>query len=397
MADNREPQNQLAVRLYARLLPLIQTQDQKSGAQGYISHWDDAAPWDSGDPTDVWDAFGASPIIQELFYVLETLEGEDVQVLESLLDLVDPLKCPVELLPDIAASLGYKLADSLDEAARRVALIGLFDAYKSRGRRISFDVFFRLLGFRVFKISPLWKKDIHEENNDYSETQWETAPIVGAPVGPAGNVTYTGRFADTPIRPTSLRITDTSDVIRDDGRGGLLGPSIESGTINYESGDYVVSFAAAAVGAVTADFDQITEEWPYHAARIDLELEVNPLGGAPPLIDLEFAKSLLSRIEEVRPIHVLVRKLGIIVALDDTMAPVATDQVACVTEARDDRAVIRTRDLLDLATTSEDAAIVEEIVGGITTKMQVLFEEPTVAICPLDMLIITAGGPDIYV
>lgn len=393
---DREPNNNLSIDLYRRLLPLIQTQDQKSGAQGYIEHWDDTFEWDSGDIKQVWDAFGAAPIIQELFYVVETLEGEDVQVLESLLDLVDPLKCPANLLQNIAGSFGYKLSDNLSEEAARVALIGLFDAYKSRGRRISFDVFFRLLGFKIFTISPLWKKDILEQNNDYSRVQWATAPITTT-IGPSGTTTYLSRIADTPIRPTSLRVTNTSVVLRDDGKGNLIGPTTETGTVNYETGDFTVTFTGPTPGAVTATFDQITEEWPYHAARIDLEIELNPLGGPPPLIDGEFVNSLLNRIDEVRPVHVLIRALALVVELEDTMTPTATDQTARVTEARDDRATSVRRYLLDLAVSGEDVATVEEITGGITSSMQVLLEEPSVVVSLRDVLVINAGGPDIYV
>ncbi len=68
MADDRDPRNQNRLDLYRRLLSKIQEQDQASGAQGYILHWDDPdAEYDEAeiDPTQMWDAIGVSPILRE--------------------------------------------------------------------------------------------------------------------------------------------------------------------------------------------------------------------------------------------------------------------------------------------------------------------------------------------
>lgn len=405
MVVDRNPQNHLRLNLYGRLLPFIQAQDRLSGETGYTLHWDDPdAVWDSGKITDVWDALGLDPVIQELFWVVESLVGEDLQVLESLDTIVDPLKCPPELLNDLAASFGYKLQDGLDEKTKRIAILGLFDAAKSRGRRISFDVYYRLLGFKLLKITPLWKKSINEADNDYSTVRYATTQLTGATIGPSGLQSYAGRLTSVPIEPLSLRVHSGTVVLRDDGEGRLIGPSTESGTIDYASGDYTIVFAAATVAPVTADYGLVSEEWPYHAARMDLEISISPGGGPVPLVDSEFTGTLLSRLEEARPVHVLLRNFGIVVELADTVAG-PTDDDAYADEADEDRdgvpslgtAGVRRRHFLDLGLAATDDADISILVGGNLTKFYALFDDICGGAFVNDVLIIQAGPTTLFV
>ena len=409
---NREPRNANRVDLYRRLLPAIQEQDQGSGAHGFSFHWDDpTSAWDQVDSIDAaWDQIGLSPIYQELFFTLESRIGDDLTTLESLDALTDPLRCPEEMLHRIAASFGYALERRLDEKAKRVALIGLIDAFKRRGSFGGFKVFFRLIGFEIINIFPLWKKAIHEEDGNYSRARHITTPVVN-PVGPAGVSVFTGRLPDAPVKPNSLRFTDVGIggvTVRDEA-GTLIGPGGESGIIDYTTGDYTLSLTAPAIGAVQAAYLKVTDEYPYHAARIDLEINISP-GGVPiPLFDSAILSSIFIRMEETRPIHVLLRTLAIVSEIQDTFGADgvsgATDRAACVSmrlDHRDGLAFPGTagRDylyILDTGTRGDDDLQVAHASGGVAAVESNTDELLPIA-CPLDTLVIHRddGPPDTW-
>lgn len=418
MAD-REPSNKLRVDLYRVLLPEIQRQDRLSGAQGPVLHWNDPdAEWDfltlhprAPDALNaVWNKIGLAPLWKELFHVIETLEGEDLAVLETLDALIDPVTCPESRLPDLAASFGYRLAQGLSEEAKRLAILGLIAAFKSRGTPISFKVFYRLLGFSAVNVFPLWKKEIHEALGDYSRVRYAVVPVMNVPVGPAGSSAFVGTLADAPIEPGSLRFFDTGVggvTIRDD-NGALLGPAGETGTIDYKTGAFQLVLTAPAIGSVTASLNKVTEEWPYHAARIDLEILISAGGGGPvPVIDGEAVAELLVRMEEVRPIHVLLRNFALVSEIHDIFgadnASGATDRAACVQTRKDVRDGPPGRDftfILDAGPGAEDDLTIEQRDPGthITSVLDKNFEDKAAIVCPLDTLIIhfSNGDPDIY-
>lgn len=413
----RDPTNHLRVDLYKYLLPRIQEEDQASGSFGFIFNWDDpTSEWDSGDPNQSWDKLGFRPVIQTLYYVLESMQGEDLGVLESLDDLVDPWACPVEFLPYIAASLGYDLEESLDDATKRQVVSGLVQAFKTSGQFVGFRVFYRLAGFRVIRIFPLFKVDVNEAQGRYSREQYETTPI-NETMGPAGNLAYVGRLSDAPIRPGTLRVTDGVVVLRDlapDAQAGLLpsttgqllGPNGETGVVDYQSGLFTVELVSPAAGALEGSYDRIDAEFPYHAARIDIEILLNPGGDLVipvPLVDEEVVRNVLLRSEEARPVHVLLRALTLIAQLDDVVSPVATDRAACTTHLQDARdanpdLLLEGRNynyFLDFGVTAEDVVSLDELVGGVLSRRSYLFEDQTAIACPMDALIITGapGGP----
>jgi hypothetical protein len=414
MAD-REPRNKNRLDLYRRLLPKIIEQDQASGSQGYIAHWDDpGATWDEGGDEDpvqtAWDAIGLSPVLQELFHVIEKASDEDLEVLESLDALVDPVRCPESLLPQIAASFGYRLDERHDAARKRQAVLGLMDAFRSRGQFVGFRVFYRLLGFRIIDIFPLWKKDIYEERSDYSRARYETTTISNDPIGNAGSTGYAGRLKDTPIKPGSIRISDTSVVLRDDptvlpetindprGRGDLIGPSGTVGEVNYLTGEFTLMLDAAAVGAVTADYERVDEEWPYHAARIDVEINLSPGGVDIPLVDLEVVDEILSRMDEVRPVHVLLRALALVAEIVDNFTPGASDRTGCTTMLKNVLTGINGNPgsneswVLDSSPgASDELRITLDNLVGDDEEHQVM-EDKAPIVCPLDTLVIDCGS-----
>lgn len=343
MAD-RTPRNKNRLDLYRRLLTKFIEMDQDSGVQGYNVHWDDPdATWDTGDPWQSWDQLGLSPVYQELFHVIEVMGGEDLELLETLDTYIDPLNCPEDVLGQIAASFGYALDEDASEPRKRLAVQGLMEAYKSLGTFIGFKVFYRLIGFEVVNIFPLWKKAVFEDREDYSLLRYSTTPVLAEAIGPGALTAYAGQLSDGPAKPGTVRFTDGTVVVRDDpqvipetiddrrGIGDLIGPNGETGFIRYATGEFQLTFPAPTSGALTVDYERVDEEWPYHAARIDIDINISPGGIPVPILDLEGIDNILRRLDEVRPIHVLLRTLAIVVELRDEFTPGATDEANCTT------------------------------------------------------------------
>lgn len=438
MASDREanrrmrfgPGNNLRIDMYRALYPEIQEQDQASEHIGNALHWNDPdAVWNSGGVLNVWNAIGLAPVYQTMFYVLETLQGEEIDVLESLDNLVDPLECPTSLLADIAASFGYRLKEDLSEEMKRTVVQGLLHAYKTLGQFNGFKCFYRMVGFKVLRIFPLWKKDIQEERSDYSRARYDTTPVAAEPVGLAGTQSFATNLSGTPIKPGTVRIADGGTVVvRDEPTeyqpeglgleptGVLISAAGEVGTINYLTGAITLNLGAPAVGAVTADYEQIDEEWPYHAARLDIEILMNP-GGVPiPVTDEEVFKDILTRMDEVRPIHVLLRAITLAFDVSDTVFPTATDFTACAQTLKDvrdgfpgghqtsaapavpfihgfDPGLDQTY-LLDQAPYPEDSGLLIEELHTVGADLhRVELEDQQGFTCPLnDVLIVDTGG-----
>jgi len=90
-----------------------------------------------------------------------------------------------------------------------------------------------------------------DEVSDFTE-------ITNEAIGSSGSLTYTGTLAFKAAGSKRtcflVRIDDTSETFTDDKNGLLVGSAGGTGTINYTTGAYSVTFAVAAVGAVTADY-----------------------------------------------------------------------------------------------------------------------------------------------
>jgi len=324
------------VKLYELLLPQIIEEDQKTGHLVYMDYWDGAhgsaiSPWDDiGDPDAIWDRTGYKPVYKSLFWVLEEESGVELRELGGLKDLRDPNTCPAAYLPVMSESLGHTLGEGLDEQEQREVVKSIIHLNKIRGQEISWYVFYRILGYKIVAW-PLWKKEVHEAQDRYSKVRYanptarsETVWDPGIPLGP-------NPFAYTPVRPHSVIMADAVETFRDDGKGNLLGSAGGYGTVDYLSGKWTITFGSGAIaGALTAAYDQITDEYPYHAARVDLDFYIVPIAGPPaPVVDPTFVNNMLSRLEEVRPIHVLLRHFSLIYEVDDEVVNFATDGIFC--------------------------------------------------------------------
>ncbi len=226
----------------------------------------------------------------------------------------------------MARSLGHALEEGLSEKKQRETVKAISALNKIRGKPLSWIVFYRMVGFRIVQW-PLWKKDVHEAEDRYSRERYASVNPISGEVLTSVPIGY---LASNPIRPTSLRITDGVEIFRDDGKGVLIGNQGGDGVITYRTGAYRVNFATPPAGAVTASYDEVTDEYPYHAARVDLDLFLVPIEGEEiAVVDDAFVQNILERIEEVRPIHVLVRALSFIVELEDEVLNFANDEPPC--------------------------------------------------------------------
>lgn len=76
--------------------------------------------------------------------------------------------------------------------------------------------------------------------------------------GDGATKAFTGSLANVPVEPGTLVITDGVEAFADDGCGRLTGDAGGSGTINYKTGAYSITFNANVVNAVEVTADYVT-------------------------------------------------------------------------------------------------------------------------------------------
>lgn len=80
--------------------------------------------------------------------------------------------------------------------------------------------------------------------------------FAGEAIGPLGSQTYTGLLAHKNIVPGTLAVLEAAgESFSDNGDGTLTGDAGGTGTIDYDTGAYSVTFFAVTAGAVTANYD----------------------------------------------------------------------------------------------------------------------------------------------
>lgn len=81
--------------------------------------------------------------------------------------------------------------------------------------------------------------------------------VTGEAIGASGSTVYSGTLAAAGAPKTMMYLTITEsggEVLKDDRNGNLVGSAGGTGTINYATGVYSVTFNAVTTGAVTADY-----------------------------------------------------------------------------------------------------------------------------------------------
>lgn len=388
--------NNLRAELYKRLIPKIIEEDLDNPIQGPVNFWNDPNfTWNSG---ATWNELGMMPVIKNLFYVIETEETKRLEEIEGLLSLIDPDTCPEEFLDYMAGSFGHPLEDA-DVETKREIIKSIFELYTNKGTPVSWEVFYRMIGFKAIPY-PLWKKDLNEADNNYRRTQYETEEVSEV-IGSSGLTDYAGQLSNTPIKPGTIRIRSGTVVFRDnDDRyssnyGDLISKDGGTGSINYANGKYNLAFPATTTDNVTAYYEHITSDFPYRAARIDLEVFFLLDEGGEFGFDSDKLQKILERLEMIRPIHVLVRLVFIVLDVPDEVEDFCTDNKICgPSKAMEERNFETNMILGDCAPGVEDSFVVTET--GATTSITQVIDDPCVfELNPIDALKIefTDGRP----
>mgnify|MGYP000885748510 CR=1 FL=1 len=120
------------------------------------------------------------------------------------------------------------------------------------------EAFAELVNCRVFR-GRLEKRRGYERFSQLGTKQTDA-------IGALGSTVYSGTLTKTPIFPDeaspstySVTFTDGTQVVKDNGSGVLTGDG--TGTINYTTGAYSVTFGAVTTGAVTCTYEYRRENF----------------------------------------------------------------------------------------------------------------------------------------
>jgi len=111
----------------------------------------------------------------------------------------------------------------------------------------------------VGELTITFGDDLHEFNMTWralhSSRTWGESNSETIGTGDGTQTTFSGTLTKYPIETSSLSITDGTQTVTDDGNGNLTGDG--SGTINYTTGEYSVTFTAAPDNGdtITASYD----------------------------------------------------------------------------------------------------------------------------------------------
>jgi hypothetical protein len=111
------------------------------------------------------------------------------------------------------------------------------------------------------------------------EGGWDNAVISNEvlSVAPGGTFNFTGNLSEIPVLPNTVRIDESvsGQIINDDGDGGFTGNGY--GTINYNTGEYDITFDSAIGGgdSVYADYQHRGDPKEPDPSRADLEADTD--------------------------------------------------------------------------------------------------------------------------
>jgi hypothetical protein len=115
-------------------------------------------------------------------------------------------------------------------------------------------------------------------SKDYNYTG---EPVVDEPIGASGGTAYSANLAHLPIRAGTVRFTDGTLIVTDDGNGSLVGNCTgATHTINYATGLFYVTFSSTTTGAVTVSYEQNLEA-NADIPEMDLVLTSAPVTARP--------------------------------------------------------------------------------------------------------------------
>ncbi len=369
----------------------------------FASHWDQAGT--------TWDRLARLPVIQRTFW---NIELESVNLLDSIEEfetLRDPDTIKQEHLAFAFQGYGFpEHVVDIDLETSRALLRSLRNLWQTKAGLRSWFALLRTLDYEI-EIFPLWKSNpFNNYGDDPGELYSRARRLTTAPVGPvivgggndtdivvfqfdfitdpadpgtiilqldafpdvtgevigaSGSAAYVGTLASFPLQGGTLTIEDAggSQTLTDDGQGNLTGDG--TGTINYTTGAFAITFDAITTSGPTADYVPVDSETltvnpttgeitgslaatgemdlvsgngfinfnrlirssqflrstyvtisaPFQAARVDLEFDIDD--SVPHKAGDRAVGAILGAIEVVRPIHVLIRALGITIPINE--------------------------------------------------------------------------------
>lgn len=96
-------------------------------------------------------------------------------------------------------------------------------------------------------------------------------------IGESGETSYTGNLSWIPIRPGTVEFKVGSTVLKDNGAGVVTGTGLTTGTINYTTGAYSLTFAQATTADITVDYEFNLEQAPVNSPEFQLKIETMPV------------------------------------------------------------------------------------------------------------------------
>lgn len=111
----------------------------------------------------------------------------------------------------------------------------------------------------------------------------ETVEEEAIETGNGSLTNFTGNLAYIPVKPGTVSITTGSVTATDNGAGALSGSGISSGTIDYTTGAYSITYATAPANSVviTATYDFNMEQNPAGIGQIDIDLAQTTITARP--------------------------------------------------------------------------------------------------------------------
>jgi phage tail-like protein len=365
---------------------------------------------------------GGEGSLEQFTEVFAITMDEIKQAIDEFVLLFDVEHCQPRYLRVIADMLGFPLEATDTTAEQRRQLRAAVDWYRSKGSRRAYEAILYAFGYYA-DIIPLWTEDYetftetipgvakgNNPPNDYpllveNGGTWYRSPhfgirlrgivndrhvtlnwggltedelpitddIVALPDGIEtafyGKVQHAPLFASTLV---GTAVVDTATVaITDDGVGGLSGTGV-TGTIDYETGAWTLSFSSAPdnhtniVFNYTYDFADLVEEVGYHRAFYRMVDELSKAGVVLQYhYSLEDFNYLIRRVEFMRPIFAVMDWLEHMVEMQEHYeVPEAPDPVMTVMPVRDEKGwYLGYCDLDDITYTRLDPRLIGDDLG----------------------------------
>lgn len=144
--------------------------------------------------------------------------------------------------------------------------------------------------------------------------------ITGEAIGALGDTAYTGTLADRTGSRTVMYVQIKEaggETLNDDRNGNLVGDQGSTGTINYATGEYSVTFNHTTTGSVTADY-----YWEDATSGGVLDFDTsNPGAGEPKIFRQDDGGGIVMAILTFLNVHYALHELltwTVSIALDDT-------------------------------------------------------------------------------